>query len=85
MQPTRALCGSEPESILTYAVRMQCKRHSLAMGPDGRCVMCRRQERAIERAMGRGRDPARRFAVVLLAIVAAVATFALVGALLDTK
>jgi hypothetical protein len=47
--------------------------------------MCRRQERAIERAMGRGRDPARRFAVVLLAIVAAVATFALVGALLDTK
>jgi hypothetical protein len=31
------------------------------------------------------RDPARRVAIVVLAILAAIATFALVGALLDTR
>jgi hypothetical protein len=64
---------------------VQCKRHAIAAAPDGRCVLCRRQERAIDRAMQRGRDPARRLAIVLVAIVAALATFAIVGALLDTK
>jgi hypothetical protein len=64
---------------------MQCERHAIAAGPDGRCALCRRDERALERAIQRGHDPARRLAVIVLAIVAAVATFAVVGALLDTK
>jgi len=68
-----------------YAVMMRCERHALAAGPDGGCVLCRRQKRAMERAMRRGRDPARRLAVLILAIVAALTTFALVGALLDTR
>jgi len=64
---------------------MWCERHAIAAGPDGRCALCRRRDRAIERATRRGRDPARRLAIVVVAIVAALATFALIGALLDTK
>jgi hypothetical protein len=64
---------------------MQCARHGLAAGPDGRCALCRRDERAIQRATRRGRDPARQVAIVVVAIMAAVATFFLVGALLDTR
>jgi hypothetical protein len=64
---------------------MQCAHHGLATGPDGRCALCRRQDRAIERATSRGRDPARKVAIVIVAIMAAVATFFLVGALLDTR
>ncbi|HTB75155.1 MAG TPA: hypothetical protein VK762_18020 [Polyangiaceae bacterium] len=64
---------------------MQCAHHGLATGPDGRCALCHRQDRAIERATSRGRDPARKVAIVLVAIMAAVATFFLVGALLDTR
>jgi hypothetical protein len=64
---------------------MQCARHGLAAGPDGQCALCHRQERAIERATKRGRDPARKLAIVVVAIMAAVATFFLVGALLDTR
>jgi hypothetical protein len=64
---------------------MQCQRHAIAAGPDGRCILCRRRDREVERAMLRGRDPARRLAIVILAVVAAFATFALAGALLDTK
>jgi hypothetical protein len=64
---------------------MQCAHHGLATGPDGRCALCHRDERAIERAAARGRDPARTVAIVLVAIMAAVATFFLVGAVLDTR
>jgi hypothetical protein len=64
---------------------MQCVRHGLATGPDGRCALCHRDERAIDRAASRGRDPARTVAIVLVAIMAAVATFFLVGAVLDTR
>ncbi len=64
---------------------VQCARHDLATGPDGRCALCHRDERAIERATTRGRDPARKLAIVVVAIMAAVATFFLVGALLDTR
>lgn len=64
---------------------MRCARHGLATGPDGQCALCHRQDRAIERATTRGRDPARKIAIVVVAIMAAVATFFLVGALLDTR
>ncbi len=64
---------------------MQCARHGLATGPDGQCALCHRRDRAIERATTRGRDPARKIAIVVVAIMAAVATFFLVGALLDTR
>ncbi len=64
---------------------MPCERHRLASGPDGRCALCKRDERARKRALARGSDPARRIAIVVLAIMAAVATFALAGALLDTR
>src|SRR5579859_7734480 len=64
---------------------MQCAHHGLATGPDGRCALCRRHERAIQRASTRGYDPARTIAIVVVAIMAAVATFFLVGAVLDTR
>jgi hypothetical protein len=35
--------------------------------------------------MKRGRDPARKLAIFVVAIMAAVATFAATGALLDTR
>jgi hypothetical protein len=41
--------------------------------------------RARKRALARGSDPARRVAIVVLAIMAAVAAFMLAGALLDTR
>ena len=78
--------GSRPApEPAAYTHAMPCAHHGLATGPDGRCVLCHRQERAIERAITRGRDPARKVAIVLVAIMAAVATFFLVGALLDTR
>lgn len=58
--------------------------HGLATGPDGQCALCHRGERTIRRARYR-HDPVRTIAVVLVAIMAAVATFFLVGALLDTR
>jgi hypothetical protein len=64
---------------------MRCERHGLAGGPDGRCALCRRRERAVQRAIARGHDPARRFAVILVAVMAAVAAFAIAGALFDTR
>jgi len=60
---------------------MQCAHHGLATGPDGQCALCHRDERAVMR----GRDPARTLAIVLVAIMAAIATFFLVGAVLDTR
>ncbi|HEY8090390.1 MAG TPA: hypothetical protein VIF09_21160 [Polyangiaceae bacterium] len=64
---------------------MQCERHGMAAGPDGRCALCGREERALATAVNRGRDPARRVAIVIVAIMAAVAAFALAGAVLDTR
>jgi hypothetical protein len=64
---------------------MTCAHHGLATGPDGKCALCLRRDRVIERATRRGRDPARKVAVVVVAIMAAIATFFLVGALLDTR
>jgi hypothetical protein len=64
---------------------MKCARHGLATGPDARCALCHRDDRALERAATRGRDPARKIAIVAVAIMAAIATFFLVGALLDTR
>jgi hypothetical protein len=64
---------------------MQCAHHGLATGPDGQCALCHRDERAIRRAVMRGCDPARTLAIVLVAIMAAIATFFLVGAVLDTR
>jgi hypothetical protein len=63
---------------------MQCAHHGLATAPDGRCVLCRREERTVQRARY-GHDPARTIAMLLVAIMAAVATFFLVGAVLDTR
>jgi hypothetical protein len=64
---------------------MQCERHGIATGPDGRCALCHRQERAIAKATTRGRDPLRAIAIVVVALMAAIATFFLVGAMLDTR
>jgi hypothetical protein len=63
---------------------MQCAHHGLATGPNGKCVLCHRRERALESAR-HGRDPARTLAIALVALMAAVATFFLVGAMLDTR
>ena len=67
-----------------YTPFMQCAHHGLATGPDGQCVLCHREQRVIQRA-SHGHDPARTLAVVLVAIMAAIATFFLVGAVLDTR
>jgi hypothetical protein len=64
---------------------MRCPHHGLATGPDGRCALCHRLDRHVERAIGRGRDPWRTLAIAVVAIMAAVATFFLVGAVLDTR
>jgi len=64
---------------------MQCVRHGLATGPDERCALCVRDERARERALTRRRDTARTVAIVVVALMAAIATFSLVGAWLDTR
>jgi len=64
---------------------VQCERHGLATGPDGKCALCHRQERDVDRALTRGRDPARRVAIVVVAIVAAVAAFLVAGAFFDTR
>lgn len=70
---------------MPYAFVVLCPRHGIAAGPDGRCILCRRQDRAIGVAVRRGRDPWRRLAVIVVAIMAALAAFALAGALLDTR
>ncbi|HEX3770219.1 MAG TPA: hypothetical protein VHV30_05115 [Polyangiaceae bacterium] len=62
-----------------------CERHGLAMGPDGRCILCQRDVRALEKKLGARGDPARRIAIVVVALMAAIATFFLVGAVLDTR
>ena len=64
---------------------MQCARHGLAAAPDGRCALCRRRERALEGATSRTSDPARKVAILVVSLMAAVATFFLAGALLDTR
>jgi predicted DCC family thiol-disulfide oxidoreductase YuxK len=55
------------------------------MGPDGRCILCQRDVRALEKKLGARGDPARRIAIVVVALMAAIATFFLVGAVLDTR
>jgi hypothetical protein len=64
---------------------MRCERHDLAAGPDGRCALCRREEQALSRAMGRRRDPARRVAIVVLGILVGAVVFVLLTAVFDTK
>ncbi len=64
---------------------MQCAHHGLATGPDGRCALCHRRDRNVERAIKRGRDPVRTVAIVVVALMAAIATFFLVGAVFDTR
>jgi hypothetical protein len=76
--PARAVVGATLGSV-------QCARHGLATGPDGRCALCLRRERALERVMSRASDPARKVVILVVSIMAAVATFFLVGALLDTR
>jgi hypothetical protein len=64
---------------------MLCPHHGLATGPDNQCVLCHRLQRDVEQATRRARDPARKVAIAVVALMAAVATFFLVGALLDTR
>ncbi len=68
-----------------YPLLMQCARHGIAAGPGGRCVLCQRREQELARVVSRGRDVARAIAIVVVALMAALATFALVGALADTR
>lgn len=63
---------------------MRCEEHALATGPDGKCVLCHRREHELARVFRSRRDPWRTIAIVIVAVAAAVATFALTGAWLDT-
>lgn len=63
----------------------RCKRHDLAAGPDGRCVVCRRELEAGEAARVRKDDrPVRLVAKVIVGLVAGVATFFLLLSIFDT-
>jgi hypothetical protein len=64
---------------------MLCEAHGLAAGPDGRCALCHRRDQAVVRASKRRRDPVRRAAILVVALVAGIAAFALLLALLDTR
>ena len=83
MSPREQASGARERATLPGVQR--CERHGLATAPDGRCALCRRLERAARRAAAHGHDPWRRVAIVVLAVMAAVAAFALAGALFDTK
>jgi hypothetical protein len=61
---------------------MKCERHGLVVGPDGRCALCHRGDRAETRHTDRRIHRGLR---VLIAILAGVATYALLMALLDTR
>jgi hypothetical protein len=63
---------------------MQCERHGLAAGPDGLCAICRREQRAFSSAVARRYDPARKIAVIVVAVLAGIVVFVLLTALLDT-
>lgn len=62
-----------------------CERHGLAMGPEGRCVVCRRELR--DKLAGLPPDERRLRTGIRwgIALLAGIATFALLLALLDTR
>jgi hypothetical protein len=64
---------------------MRCSRHGLATGPDGRCALCRSRFSAFMRAGERSRDPVRKVAIVVVAILAGIAAYALIAAAVDTE
>lgn len=64
---------------------MRCPRHDVAAGPDGRCVLCRRQVTEAEdkvRAQNFDRS-SRRVARFVVAVAAGIATFVLLLVLFD--
>jgi hypothetical protein len=64
---------------------MMCARHNVAAGPDGRCALCHREDRVRDEVNVKHDDRRvhRRIRVVI-AIVACVATYAILMAWLDT-
>ena len=64
---------------------MQCATHGIAGGQDGRCALCHRESRVRDEAhVRRGDRRIHKVLRVVIAIVAFVATYALLMALLDT-
>jgi hypothetical protein len=65
---------------------MQCERHGLAAAPDGKCVLCQREEAASARAVVKWQDRrVRLLARVVIGVVAGLAAFALLLATCDSK
>ena len=65
---------------------MLCERHRLAAGPDGGCALCHRAARVHEQTeVRRGDRRFRRGLRVVVGVVACLATYALLMALLDTR
>jgi hypothetical protein len=65
---------------------MLCTRHELVAGPDGDCVLCKRERAASTRAAVKWQDRRIRLvARVVIGIVAGVAAFALLLATCDSK
>jgi len=65
---------------------MICARHGLVAGPEGDCVLCKRERAASARAVIRWQD--RRihlFVRILIGVVAGLAVFALLLATCDSK
>jgi hypothetical protein len=64
---------------------MQCERHGLAAGPDGKCALCHREGRKFEVAVVRQNDRARKVAIVVVSLVAGIAAFILLTVIFDTR
>ncbi len=64
---------------------MRCARHGLASGPDGRCALCRTRDRVLATAASGSSDPLRRVAVIVVALAALVAAYALITSVVDTR
>jgi hypothetical protein len=63
-----------------------CERHGLAVGPRGRCVICRREHNERLASLDeQGHRRARSAARIVVAVAAGLATFALILAWLDTR
>jgi hypothetical protein len=65
---------------------MLCARHGLVTGPDGECVLCKRERAASSRAVVKWQDRRiRLFARIVIGLVAGLAVFALLLATCDSK
>jgi hypothetical protein len=64
---------------------MQCERHGLAAGPDGKCALCHREARAFDHAVARQHDRARKVSIQVVSVVVGIFVFVALTAIFDTR